>query len=123
MRFRESVRAFELLAVTFDEGAGPGPGPSAPEASPQAGGPSPEPVTRLDLLVTGLDRLGEVTYLDRSLGLVEGVLPQPDGALQILIVGGIDGTARVVDVVRLDGGSAPSADEIHQLLTEAATPN
>lgn len=121
MRFRESVRAFELLAVTFDQGAGPG--PSAPEASPQAGGLSPEPVTRLDLLVTGLDRLGEVTYLDRSLGLVEGVLPQPGGALQILIVGGTGGTARVVDVVRLDGGDAPSADEIHQLLTEAATPN
>lgn len=60
-----------------------------------------------------------MTYVDRSVMLVEGVLPHADGALQVLIAGGIDENASVVDVTCLDGGDAPSIGEIHRLLTEA----
>jgi hypothetical protein len=120
VRFRQSVVAFELLAAAMDQAIVPM--AEATESPPTTPTP-PDPSTRLDVLMVGLDRVGEVTYLDRSLALVEGVLPHPDGALQVLIAGGGDGNARVVDVTRLDGGSAPTADEIHQLLTEATPPN
>jgi hypothetical protein len=117
VRFRESVLAFELLTVTPDETVAPIGAASNPPSSTPA--PPSEPTDRLDLLMVGLDRVGEVTYLDRALMLVEGVLPHADGALQVLITGGTDGNARVVDVIRLDGGDAPSPGEIHRLLSDA----
>ena len=122
VRFRRSVLAFELLAVPLEQAA---PTVRPPRAAPVATDRSADPIdaatgVRLDLLMYGLDRVGEVTYLDRSLALVEGVLPHPAGALQVLIAGTQDGSARVVDVTRLGGGDAPTSDEIQRLLTRAA---
>ncbi len=119
-RFRRSVLAFELLSVTVDGTVTPAvstsePAPVPPDAPDERLDAAVFGV-RLDRLMQGLDRVGEVTYLDRSLALVEGVLPYPCGALQVLIVGGTDGSARVVDVINLGGGEAPTADEIHRLL-------
>ena len=118
VRFRRSVLAFELLTVAVDPAATPVVAPVA-EPVPAPAGPFPEAAARLDLLMVGLDRIGEVTYLDRSLALVEGVLPHTAGALQVLIVGTPDGSAQVVDVTHLGGGDAPTTEEIHRLLTDA----
>jgi len=112
VRFRRSVAAFELLTVTVDQTVIP-----VVCTTEATRGPAETPKVGLELLVLGLDRVGEVTYLDRSLALVEGVLPHPCGALQVLIVGGTDGSAQVVDVTNLGGGDAPPPDEIQRLLT------
>lgn len=114
VRFRRSVLAFELLTADMHQAIIPVVDRAEPPSPP-----TPEPVTGLDQLMVGLDRVGEVTYLDRSLALVEGVVPHADGALQVLIAGGIDGSAHVVDVTRLEGGDGPSVEEIHRLLTDA----
>ena len=116
VRFRQSVLAFEVLTATSGQAIIP---VASPVESPSEPPPPSESGARLDLLMVGLDRVGEVTYLDRSLALVEGVLPHPAGALQVLIVGNIDGTASLVDVTRLDGGDAPTIEEIHRLLINA----
>ena len=123
-RFRRSVVAFELLAVTGDQTVTPAVSTRAPIPTPADTPAEPVdaavPGVRLDLLMHRLDRIGEVTYLDRSLALVEGVLPHPCGALQILIAGTGAGSARVVDVINLGGGDAPTPDEIHRLLSAEA---
>ena len=114
VRFRRSVLAFELLTVAVEPAASPVVAPVSPPT-----GPRRETAARLDLLMVGLDRVGEVTYLDRSLALVEGVLPHPGGALQVLIVGNADGSGQVVDVIHLGGGDGPTPEEIHRLLADA----
>ncbi len=122
--FRRSVAAFELLIVTVEQTVTPTVRTSEPvrtTTDPPADGIDDEAArVGLDLLMLGLDRVGEVTYLDRSLALVEGVLPHPSGALQVLIVGGADGSAKVVDVTHLGGDDAPTPAEIQRLLTAEA---
>ncbi len=121
VRFRRSVLAFELLTVTVEPAATPAVAPVA-DPVPAPTEPPRERAARLDLLMVGLDRVGEVTYLDRSLALVEGVLPHPGGALQVLLVGNADGSGQVVDVIHLGGGDAPTPGEIHRLLIDAGGP-
>lgn len=116
-RFRRSVLAFELLTLTVEHTVIPAVCTSEPAPASAERVDSVAMGVRLDLLVRGLDEVGEVTYLDRSLALAEGVLPHACGALQVLIAGNADGSARVVDVTHLGGGDAPTTDEIQRLLT------
>lgn len=78
----------------------------------------PEPIAMRRLLDVAMD-LGEVTYLERSTGLLEVVVEfvdAPTSSVVLTVVGSPGGSRVDCWVEPLSGGSAPPADAVTRLL-------
>lgn len=138
--YRLLTAAAEVAEVA-DLAATPSPAPSS--APPPAGARTPEerpiPVAvalvdaetigfaapadeTLFLLLDAANRLGEISYLDRSAGLLEVViefLDAPTSSVVLTLQGRASGVTEVTcSVEPLSGGAAPPADAVTRLLLD-----